>query len=277
MSAVNIGEVQMRTFNFHRLAVLLVYAHFALTSVQAQQPPPPMEPKPPEHPAIENAALEILQATSQRVSHAKTLSFTAVTTYEAPARDGQPLFYATVSQVRVQRPNKLRVVTPGDGPPSEFYYNGKTITVYDPAAGLTAVTDAPPTIDAAMKHAYDTAAIYFPFTEVLVADPYKNLSQGLTTAYVVGQSRVVGDTITDIVAMANATVQAEVWIGINDGLPRLLRVAYPKDPSLSRHEIAFSNWRLNQPMQEADFTSERALQSPRMLFARPDAPPPTRP
>ena len=117
----------------------------------------------------------------------------------------------------MQRPNKLRVVTPGDGPASDFYYDGKTMMAYAPAADLVAVADAPPTIDAAMKAAYDKAAIYFPFAEVIVADPYKNMSEGLTSAFVIGQSHVVGDTVTDMVAIANDNVQAEVWIGITMG------------------------------------------------------------
>ena len=153
------------------LAMLFVINLLALTPVRAQQPHPPAEPPPPEHPAIEPAALEMLKAMSQRLAGAKSMSFTAVTTYEAPARDGQPLYYSTLSQVALQRPNKLRVITPGDGPPSDFYYDGKTMMAYSPGADLVAVADAPPTIEAAMQAAYDKAAIYFPFAEVIVGDP----------------------------------------------------------------------------------------------------------
>ena len=259
------------------LSLLPVIVLLALGPARAQQPQPPAQPPPPEHPAIEPGALEKLKAMSQRLADAKSMSFTAVTTYEAPARNGQPLYYATLSQVAVQRPDKLRVITPGDGPASDFYYNGKTMMAYAPAAELAAVADAPPTIEAAMKMAFDKAAIYFPFAEVIVADPYKNLSQGLTSAFVIGQSHVIGDTITDMVAITNGNVQAEVWIGINDGLPRMIRAVYPKDPTQSRYEIQFSNWHLNPVVKDTDFTSTSALHAPRMDFARPDAPPPDKP
>jgi len=98
---------------------------------------------PPDHPAIEPAVVERLKATSERLAGAKSLSFTAVTTYESPARNGQPLYYTTLSAVELQRPDKLRVITPGDGPPSDFYYDGKTLTAYTPGADLAAVADAP--------------------------------------------------------------------------------------------------------------------------------------
>jgi hypothetical protein len=267
----------MKTTRAHCLAALLVLSPLMASHAYAQQQKPPTEPPPPAHPAIEPAALAILKATTERLSGAKSLSFTAVTTYESPARNGQPLYYATLSQVAVLRPNKLRVITPGDGPASDFYYDGKTMMAFAPAANLVAIAKAPPTIDAAMKQAYDQAAIYFPFSEVIVQDSYKNLSEGLTSAFVVGQSHVVGDVVTDMVAISNANVEAEIWIGIADGLPRMIRAIYPKDPTDSRYEIEFSNWRVNQPMKASDFTSSRALKAPKMPFARPDLPVPAKP
>ena len=67
--------------------------------------------------------------------------------------------------------------SPGDGPPSEFYYDGKTVMAYSPDTNLMAVAQAPPTIDEMMKAAFDVAAIYFPFTDLIVADPYRDLSE----------------------------------------------------------------------------------------------------
>ena len=140
----------------------------------AQQAPPPAAAKaaPSDAPALEPKAIEILKAASARLAAARSMSFTAVVTYESPSRLGPPLVYTTRSEVTLQRPDKLRVITPGDGPASEFYYDGKTMMAFAPAENLVAVADAPPTIDAALKAAYDAAAIYFPFTDVIVADPY---------------------------------------------------------------------------------------------------------
>jgi hypothetical protein len=257
--------------------VVVLIGLAAFGTAQAQQPQPPAAPPPPAHPAIEPAALAMLKAASERLAGAKSMSFTAVTTYESPARNGQPLYYTTLSNVLLARPDELRVITPGDGPASEFYYDGKTMTAYAPAANLVAIAAAPPSVDAMLRVSFEKAAIYFPFGEVVVSDPYRNLSQGLTSAFVVGQSMVVGGTITDMVAIANANVQAEIWIGIKDGLPRMIRAIYPKDPGKSRYEIEFSNWRLDPPVTPADFASARAAAAPRMDFARPDALPAAKP
>jgi hypothetical protein len=267
----------MKARSARGIITLLLLSAFALGPAKAQQQKPSPDAPPPPHPAIEQAALDMLKATTQRLAGAKTLSFTAVTTYESPARNGQPLYYTTLSQVAVSRPNKLRVITPGDGPASDFYYNGKTMMAYAPGANLVAVADAPSTIEAAMKEAYDKAAIYFPFAEVITDNAYKNLSEGLTSAFVVGQSHVVDGVVTDMVAISNANVQAEIWISVDDGLPRMIRAVYPSDPTDSRYEIEFTHWQLNVPFKATDFTSAAALKAPRMLFARPDSPPPPKP
>ena len=165
----------MRPFNAIRLAVALVLALTGAGTAGAQQPPavaapPPAKPppvatpSPAPQPGIEPDAVAILKAMSEKLAAAKTISFNAVSTYESPAVNNQPLYYTTVSQVTLERPDKLRVMTPGDGPPTEFYYDGKTMTAFDPAMNLAAVADAPPAIDAMVKAAFDEAAIYFPFS-----------------------------------------------------------------------------------------------------------------
>ncbi len=128
---------------------------------------------------LEAKAIDILKASSARLAAAKSMSFTAVVSYESQSRFGPALVFTTKSDVTLQRPDKLRVITFGDGPPSEFYYNGKTMMAFAPAENLVAVADAPPTIDATLKAAFDSAAIYFPFTDLIVADPYKDIADGL--------------------------------------------------------------------------------------------------
>jgi len=238
---------------------------------------PQTAPKPPKPPqldlglkfGLQPKALEVLKAASDKLAAATSLSFVAVATYESPARTGLPLAYFSQYDVLLKRPNKLRVLSPGDGPPSEFYYDGKTVMAFAPKENLVAVADAPPTVDEMLKAAYDVAAIYFPFTDLIVADPYKALSDQMKVAFYVGQSRIVGGTTTDIVVVANDAVQAQIWIGAVDHLPRLVRATYFDEPGNYRHAVAFSDWRLEAAAPPGSFTSARAAKAPRMRFAAP--------
>lgn len=227
------------------------------------------------NPALEPKAMDLLKQMSDRLAAARTMSFTATNFYESPSRLGPPLIYTTVSEVMLQRPDKLRVITPGDGSASEFYYDGKTMMAYAPAENVVAIADAPPTIDAALKAVHELAEIYFPFTDVLVADPYKDIADELKVAFYIGQSQVIGGVKTDMIAIANDDVFAQVWIGATDKLPRLIRAVYKNDPSRLRHQVAFSNWKLDGAVPTDAFTSSRASNARRIEFKRPDpiAPP----
>ena len=266
---------------FLRYALLLALGVFLATSGYAQQSQPAPQaakpakaskkaPAPAVEPVLEPKALEILKAASDRLAAAHTMRFTAVISYESPSRLGPPLVYTTTSEVTLQRPDKLRVLTPGDGPASEFYYVGKTMMAFEPTANLVAMADAPPTIDAALKAAYDTAAIYFPFTDVIVADPYKDLADGLKSAFYIGQSRVVGGTTTDMVAIVNTWVFEQIWIGADDKLPRKVRAVFLADPARLRNDMELSNWQLDPPIPADAFASSSATSATRIAFNRPD-------
>ncbi len=79
---------------------------------------------------LEPKAVDILKAASSRLAAAHSMSFTAVISYENPSTLGPPLLYTVKDEVTLQRPDKLRVITSADGPPSEFYYDGKTMAAY---------------------------------------------------------------------------------------------------------------------------------------------------
>jgi hypothetical protein len=256
------------------LTMLAAIALLAMPAAQAQPAPAPAAPPALDldlHVGLEPKAIDLLKAMSARLAAAKTMSFTSVAAYESPARTGLPLVYTTLSYVTMQRPNKLRVLTPADGPPSEFFYNGKTMMAFSPDTNLVAIADAPPTIDAMLKAAFKSADIYFPFTDTIVADPYADIADGLKLAFVVGQSKVIGGTTTDIVVIANDNVQVQLWIGAIDKLPRMARAVYFHEAGGFRHVVEFSNWRLDPPIPAGTFTSAKAESARHMKFAAPDS------
>ena len=227
----------------------------------------------PSRPVLEPKAVEILKAACARLAAAKSMSFTAIVTYENPSRFGFPLAYGTTSDVLLQRPDKLRVITPGDGPASEFYYDGKRMTVFSPAENLVAVADAPPTVDAMLETAFHSAAVYFPFDDVIVNDPYKDISQDLRVAFYIGKSNLIGGTTTDVIAYDSGGVFIEAWIGAEDRLPRMLRAIYADDPLQLRHVLLFSNWKLDVPVPANSFSTSKVSSAKHIPFASPNSPP----
>ena len=119
------------------------------------------------------------------------------------------------------------------------------------------MADAPPTIDAALAAAFKDAAIFFPFMDLVASDPYKALTDGAILAFYIGQSSSVGGTKTDMVAWANDDVFLQIWIGVDDKLPRRVRATFRADPLRLRHELDLSNWQLDPALPPDTFASAK--------------------
>ncbi|MEJ8826121.1 DUF2092 domain-containing protein [Variovorax humicola] len=222
-------------------------------------------------PEMEAKAMDLLRAMGGALTASSSMAFTAVATYETPTIIGPPLAFATTSEVLEQRPNRLRVITAGDGKPSAYYYDGQTLTAFAPSENLVAIAPAPPTIDAMLESAFKNAAIYFPFADVLGADPFKNITEGMTKAFYVGDSKAVGATTTHVVAVVSDELFMQIWIGADDKLPRRLRATYRGDPLLLRHQVDLSNWKLDPVVAAEAFGSIDAANAKRIPFAAPPA------
>jgi hypothetical protein len=252
-------------------AALMMVA--SLAGAQAQQAAPAVA-APPDLGArveIDPAAMALVKAMGDKLAAAKTMSFTAIATYESPDRTGEPLAYTTLSQVTLQRPDKLRIISPGDGPRTEFYYNGKTVQAYEPAVNLVAITQAPDTIDTMLRAAFEYAAIYFPFTDLIVSDPMKVIAENLRIAFVVGKSIVVGGVPTDIVVLVGKFAHIQLWIGSEDKLPRLARAIFIGDPAHYRHTVQLSDWKLDATLPPDTFAWTPPAGAVRVPFASPGA------
>ncbi len=241
----------MSVFKTAALTILLSAASASAPPAWAQQnaaPPanPPAAAAP--GPAIEPKAVELLNAMSAKLDAAKSMSFSVKTAFEEPARNGQPLFYMVQASVSLERPDKMKIVTSGDGPPSEFLYDGKTIMEYLPTQNMVAETGAPPSLAAMLDDVYEKYGFYFPFIHYIVDQSHEKLIDGLTSAFVIGQSKLVGGVTTDMVALANDNVQVQVWIGSDDKLPRQLWLTFTHAPQKPLRMTEFSDWKLDQPI-----------------------------
>jgi len=220
---------------------------------------------------LEPRALGILKGACDTLAAAKTVSFKAVVSEESPSRLGPPLLYSSRYAVVLQRPDRLRILSPGDGPATEFYYDGKTMAAFAPRENYVAMADAPPTIDAALDQAFTKAQIYYPFMDLLDAEPYKNVLNGLRVAFYIGESDSVGGVKTYMVAYANDHAFVQAWIGVDDKLPRRMRAIYRADPAMLRHEMDITDWKLGAPVAPGTFAVPEAVKKALPIpFDRPD-------
>ncbi|MBK9987231.1 MAG: DUF2092 domain-containing protein [Betaproteobacteria bacterium] len=113
------------------------------------------------------------------------MGFTAIVDISTQASWVRRWPIGALYDVAMQRPDKLRV-------------------------HLVAIADAPPSLEAALQQAHDKAAIYYPFTDLLLPDPYKAFTNKVLHAFYIGPSGAVGGVATEAVAWAAMTSSSDV-------------------------------------------------------------------
>jgi hypothetical protein len=102
------------------LAMLALSALMA-TEVRAQTP------------AVDPAATQILKRMTDYLGSLRQFSVRTQNTLEDLLDSGQRVDHEIAASVLVRRPNKLRAERVGDVISQVFYYDGKTLTLYNPS------------------------------------------------------------------------------------------------------------------------------------------------
>lgn len=261
----------MKSIGFKNGLVLLSIV-LGLGAANAQPTKPSLTASPSEIPAIEQGALDIIQAMSTKLSKAKTLQFQVLVQSEAPSTDGITVIYTSNTSFAIQRPNKMAVVETGQGLPSELIYNGQSIVAVTPQTEVVAFSDAPGNIDEMAAFVYQKAGIYFPGGMILLSDPFANITGDLRAAFITETSNLVGGVQTDVVVLAGSGVEGQFWIGAEDKLPYQMTMIYTKEPNRPRVTLSFRDWQIDGPIPTDRFSIDRFANAIKVDFARIDAP-----
>ena len=70
--------------------------------------------------------------------------------------------------------------------------------------------------------------------------------------------------------MLNCDVFAQIWIGAEDKLPRMVRAVYRTDAARLRHQLELSNWQLEPGVADDAFAPKNAGSAKPIAFAHPN-------
>ncbi|MBI4971307.1 MAG: DUF2092 domain-containing protein [Candidatus Omnitrophica bacterium] len=218
--------------------------------------------------ALDQRALDELKLMSDTISKAATISFETKSMVPVKAPSGIWINLYGDSKVVMQGPDKLFVRTAGDLAPNDFYFDGKNITSYSASKNLFAVRPAPATVEAVIDEAYRDEGKSFPFADILVSEPYSVLTDGLTSAFYVGRS-TIGGVLTSHLAFSHQGQEWQIWIGVEDHLPRLVCATYLEDVREPSYTAEFKDWKLNEPVDAQTFVYQNTTNAAMTEFRSP--------
>jgi hypothetical protein len=218
--------------------------------------------------AVEPEADRLLRKMSEYLAGLERFSVQTESSLEVILRSGQKIQYESPSEALVQRPNKLHAVRKGDFVNQEFYYDGKTLTLYNPDQKYYATVPAPPTIDQAIDFARDSLDVYAPGGDLLYKDAYKVLMEDVVSGLYVGMS-VVGGVKCHHLAFRGNEVDWQIWIEDGDKpLPKRFIITTKWMTGAPQFTVLIKNWNLSPKFSEDVFTFVPPEGSQRIDFIR---------
>ena len=202
---------------------------------------------------VDAEAIQLLRRSTDYLAGVNQLRIDTDATIEAVLPSGQKVQSSQRVVITVQRPNKMRAERIGEVINQTFYYDGKTLAVDLPDSRYYAVAPAPPTLERMLDFARDDLDIIAPGSDLIYQDSFKRLTQGLTSAFVVGKS-VVNGFRCDHVAFRNAEVDWQIWI--EDGttpLPRKFIVTSKHMSASPQFVVELSTWDAAPKLTDATF------------------------
>jgi hypothetical protein len=193
----------------------------------------------------------VLRAMSTKLAAAGTLHFEATRSVYPGSQGGMSApEHAQLSGV-IKRPGSLRIDEHSSKGLRTVIYDGREIMFIDHQAGTYSRTAASPTLDAVCYWFSSRYGFTPPLAELLLNDPARFLLDGVTRGSHRGTKWVSG-VECDHLTFGRPGLTSELWVGVNDSLPRQFVQCYTTDGKEARTVSAtIHRWILN-PRVPAD-------------------------
>ena len=198
-------------------------------------------------------APKILRRMTDYLGSLQQFTVDTQTTVEGVLTSGQKLQFDTVASVMVRRPDKLRAERKGDLVSQTFYYNGKTLTIWNPADKYYATLPAPGTLDEAQHFARESLGIVAPSGDLVYSNAYELMTQSVTSAIVVGKAVIAG-VKCDHIAFSRPDVDLQLWVAEGaKPLPCKYVITTKDVPEQPQSVMVMTNWNVSPDLPDSRF------------------------
>ena len=130
-------------------------------------------------PAPGERADTLLKQMATYIASAREFTFHADILFDHVLPSGQKLQFAAAEDVALERPSRLYVDYRGDLGDRQFWYDGASVTLFDPATPFYATAPAPTKVDAMLETLIKDVDFSPPLADFLYSDPYESVRRNV--------------------------------------------------------------------------------------------------
>lgn len=193
---------------------------------------------------IDPQATKLLKASTDFLARQQRFSIDTRNSLEVVLTSGQKIQFDHTARASIQRPNKLRADRTGDLVEQSFYYDGKALTLHNPAQKYYATVAAPGTLEEMLDLARTQLDIVAPAGDLIYANAYDILMTDVTSGFIVGEGMVEG-VRCDHLAFRAPHVDLQIWIQKgSQPLPRKLVITTRDVANAPQFSVVVTRWNL---------------------------------
>lgn len=206
--------------------------------------------------SVDPGALSILKRAVDHLAGAKYFSTTAEIWQDLVQEDGSKLQFTKYVDIRLRRPDRLRIDVRTTTPKRSFYYDGKSLTFHDPQNEFYGVVAAPDTIDAMIDKVEETLGVEFPLEDILISKPFGDGASGAKSGKYLGLDPVLGKACHHLAFQAE-TISWQVWIE-EGSVPALRKAVITFDDEVGSPQFTalFNTWEMRTELPDYVFSYE---------------------
>ena len=193
-------------------------------------------------PAVAEQADLLLRQMGAYIGSADQFTLHADITFDHVMPSGQKVQFSATEEIALQRPNRLYVEWSGDLGDRQFWYDGTSITLYDPSTPFYASEAAAPQIDGMLEKLITQLDFLPPLSDFLYSDPYQSVRGKIRYGIDLGPGEVNGESCHAL-AFVEKDIDWQIWI--DDGpqlVPCKLVITYKTQPSQPQFTAVFTDW-----------------------------------
>lgn len=204
---------------------------------------------------IDPAAVQSLKRMADYVGGLKQFAVHTQTTYEDELADGQRVDYDVSANALIRRPNKLASSRTGELVSQHFFYDGKTLTLYNRDANVYATRQVPGTIDEVLDYGREELGLFIPVQDLIYRNVFALMTQNLTAATVVGKTVVDGKVCQHLAFRRHDDVDFQIWVADgNQPLPCKYTVTDTSTPANISISTVMNHWNTNVDIADSKFS-----------------------
>lgn len=197
---------------------------------------------------------EILRAMSRYLAGTQAFTMSADISNEVVTLQGQKLQFTSSADAVVQRPSRMHITRRGRFADAEVFFDGKQLTLHGKTINAYVQKDQAGTIDQALDTLEKGLGISMPGGDLLIADPYKALTAGVTSSSYFGIS-YVGGVAAHHLAFRTPKVDWQIWVKEgNEPLPLKYVITTTWTTGAPQYSVQFSNWNTKPSIPANRFT-----------------------